>query len=71
MRHVEQSHSHEIWNAHSLYTSKLSDEFYEIKMFLLKYPNEFVIIDLNGGWYGMNSFMWRLLKDQINRLVST
>ena len=55
MRHVEKEHSSEIWNAHGLYTSKLSEEFAQIKRFLWKYPSELVYIDLNGGWYGMNS----------------
>ena len=67
MRHVEKEHSSEIWNAHGLYTSKLSEEFAQIKRFLWKYPSEFVIIDLNGGWYGMNSNMWRILHNQLDR----
>ena len=55
-----------IWNAHSLYTTKLSAEFADIKRFLKKYPTEFVIIDLNGGWYDMNSSLWATLRKEID-----
>ena len=42
-----------IWNAHSLYTTRLSEDFSDIKRFLNKYPTEFVIIDLKGPGYYM------------------
>ena len=64
MKHVDRPD--EIWNAHSLYTTKLSAEFYEIKRFLLRHKTEFVIIDLNGGWYDMDSGLWTTLKTELD-----
>ena len=64
MKHVQLTN--QIWNAHSLYTSKLSSEFADIKRYLSKYKTEFVVIDLNGGWYDMNSSLWQTLKNELS-----
>ena len=64
MKHVHLPN--QIWNAHSLYTSKLSSEFADIKRYLLKYKTEFVVIDLNGDWYDMNSSLWDTLKTELS-----
>ena len=56
----------QIWNGHGLYSSELSSEFSTMRSFLLKYPNEFIIIDLNGGWYDMNAATFNALKRDLN-----
>ena len=59
----------EIWNAHSLYTTKLTTEFAHINRFLGQNPYEIVIVDLSGGWYGMNPSLWTKLNKEIDRYV--
>ena len=64
MKHVEKTD--EIWNAHSLYNTKLSEEFQVMKSFLDKYPSEVVIIFLNGGWYEMNDSLYQKLNEELD-----
>ena len=64
LKHLDRN---EIWNAHSLYTTKLSSEFDQIKKFLGENPYEIVIVDLSGSWDDMNSGLWAQLKRDIDR----
>ena len=53
------------WNAHSLYADRTSNEFNQIKEFLLKYPSEVVILDMNGDWYEMSDAHYASMETEI------
>ena len=55
----------EIWNAHSLYCTKLSEEFKVIKDYLIEYSSEVVIIHLKGGWNEMNEKLYKTLNEEL------
>ena len=58
----------EVWNAHYLYATKVSDELNIIKSFLLKYPSEVVIVHMNHGWQGMTETHFEQLNKDIKQM---
>ena len=58
----------EVWNAHNLYATKLSDELNIIKNFLTKYSTEVVILHMNHGWQGMNEIHFEQLNKDVNQM---
>ena len=58
----------EVWNAHYLYATKVSDEFVIIKDFLEKYPSEIVILHMNHGWQGMTESNFEQLNTDIKQM---
>ena len=63
MKHMV--YQNEIWNAHSLYNTKLSEELKVIKNYLIEFSSEIVIIHLNGQWNEMNDDLYNTLNDEL------
>ena len=60
-------HKSEVWNAHSLYATKLSNELADIKTFLKKYPTEIVILHLKGGWNEMTEIHFKKVNEDLKK----
>ena len=58
----------EVWNANTLYATKVSDELKIIKNFLTKYPSEIVIIHMNHGWQAMVESHFEHLNKDIKQM---
>ena len=65
---MEHRENTEIWNANTLYATKVSDELNIIKSFLTKYPTEVVILHMNHGWLGMNETHFEQLNKDIKQM---
>ena len=63
MKHID--YTSEVWNAHYLYATKLSDELVRIKSFLTKYRTEVVILHMNHGWHEMDENQFEQLDTDI------
>ena len=66
MKH--RSYPSEVWNAHNLYATKVSDELVIIKNFLAKYPTEVVILHMNHGWQEMTESHFEQLNEDIKQM---
>ena len=66
MKHID--YTSEVWNAHYLYASRVSDELNIIKNFLTKYSSEVVIVHLNHGWQGMTETHFEQLNKDIKQM---
>ena len=64
MRHRD--YPTQIWNSHSLYCTRLLDEFQIIKKFLNTYPSEVVIIFLNGGWLDIDDNLYQTMNNELD-----
>ena len=66
MKHID--YTSEVWNAHYLYASRVSDELNIIKNFLTKYRSEVVIVHMNHGWQGMTETHFEQLNKDIKQM---
>ena len=66
MKH--KTYTSEVWNANSLYATKVSDELNVIKSFLLQYQTEVVILHMNHGWQEMEESHFEQLNTDLKKM---
>ena len=71
MKH--RTYTTEVWNSHTLYATKVSDELNVIKKFLTKYPTEIVIVHMKHGdddkaWPGMTETHYEQFNKDIKQM---